>query len=244
MREAKRDFKGKGELAIKMLGDITSQLKRKCYVLSDSWYMSEEFINKSQKLGFQVISGIKSNRIFYPQGERSKLNEFANDLKEEDLSFVTAYGQKHYIYRYEGPIKGIENIVILISWINEYDGSKKPFYLITTDTSLTTKEILEYYRNRWEIETSFKYQKDRLGLDQYEMRNLKGIERFWELLYLVYNYLEIKRHKEKTFKILGEFINSLRATRSREIIDYIYDEAKKGTKKEKLYNYLKVPLKN
>ena len=71
----------------------------------------------------------------------------------------------------------------------------KPFYLACTNTTLTTKEIIEYYGYRWEIEVSFRYKKQRLGLEDYEMRSLKGIERFLSLVYLVYNFLEIKRYK-------------------------------------------------
>ena len=237
-----RVFKGKGELAIDMLEGIQSQLHRKCYILADSWYTSADFINKSQKLGFQVIGALKSNRIFYPKGIRNKLNEFSKELKEKDLSLVTANGRKHYVYRYEGHIKDIENAVILISWIDEFDSTKKPFYIITTDTSLSAKQVLEHYKNRWEIETSFRYQKDRLGLDQCEMRKLNGIEKFWELLYLVYNYIELRRFKEIVLMNLGELIEKCKAMRKKDIISFIYNGAMSGISKEELLNVLKVPL--
>jgi hypothetical protein len=56
------------------------QREKESYVLVDSWYTSEKCINGSQKLGFQVIGGIKSNRIFYPDGIKNKLNEFSNGI--------------------------------------------------------------------------------------------------------------------------------------------------------------------
>ena len=75
-----RVFKKKLELALDTLEDIELQSEKKSYVLIDSWYTSEKFINGSQKLGFQVIGGIKSNKIFYPNGIKSKLNEFSNKI--------------------------------------------------------------------------------------------------------------------------------------------------------------------
>lgn len=239
--EQKRSFKTKVELALDTLKGIDIQLERKSYVLTDSWYTSAGFINESQRLGFQVIGGIKSNRIFYPEGIRSKLSEYSKTLGEEDLDVVTVKGRTHYVYRYEGAVKGIENIVVLMSWIDEFDSSKPPFYLVTTDASLSSEIIIDYYSHRWEIEVSFRYQKERLGLDNYEMRSLKGIERFWELLYLLYNFLELKRFKNQTTENLGKLIDRLKVKRKREVISYVYEKALSGTKLEELYEEFRVP---
>ncbi|WP_321330287.1 transposase [uncultured Ilyobacter sp.] len=145
------------------------------------------------------------------------------------------------MYRYEGAVKGIENIVVLMSWIDKFDSSKSPFYLVSTDVSLSSKKIIEYYGHRWEIEVSFRYQKERLGLDNYEMRSLKGIERFWEQLYLLYNFLELKRFKNRVSENLGELIDKLKVKRKREVISYIYEMALSGTKLEELYEEFRVP---
>ncbi len=145
------------------------------------------------------------------------------------------------MYRYEGAVKGIENIVVLMSWIDEFDSNKTPFYLVTTDTSLSSERIIEYYSHRWEIEVSFRYQKERLGLDNYEMRSLKGIERFWELLYLLYNFLELKRFKSQIRENLGNLIDRLKVKRKREVISYVYEKALSGAKLEELYEELRAP---
>lgn len=68
--------------------------------------------------------------------------------------------------------------MLLISWIDIFDSGEQPFYLVSTGVSLNSKQLIKYCAHRWEIEVSFRYQKKRLGLDNYEMRSLKGIERF------------------------------------------------------------------
>ncbi len=87
--EQNRPFKTKIDLALDTLEGVNIQLERKSYVLTDNWYTSAEFINKTQQLGFQVISGIKSNRIFYPDRIRAKLSEYAKILKDEKLIMCT-----------------------------------------------------------------------------------------------------------------------------------------------------------
>jgi hypothetical protein len=133
-------------LAIDILKNIELQREKEGYVLVDSWYTAEKFINESQKLGFQVIGAVKSNRIFYPDGIRDKLKGFANKIDKDTLDVVTVKDVKHHFYRYEGPIKGIENIVILIIWQKKDGELIKPFYLACTNTALTSKEI---YRVLW-----------------------------------------------------------------------------------------------
>ncbi len=49
------------------------------------------------------------------------------------------------------------------------------------------------------------------------MRSLKRIERFWELLYLLYDFLELKRFKSKVPENLGKLIDKLKVKRKREV---------------------------
>ena len=70
---------------------------------------------------------------------------------------------------------------------------------------------------------------------------IKGIERFWELLYLLYNFLELKRFKSQIGENLGKLIDRLKVKRKREVISYVYEKALSGAKLEELYEELRVP---
>ena len=82
-------------------------------------------------------------------------------------------GKDYYTYRYEGNLKGIENAVVVFSYELNGNELKNPMYILSTDICLSNREIISYYLNRWDIEVSFRYQKDSLGLCHYEMRSLK-----------------------------------------------------------------------
>lgn len=234
-------FKTKIDLGLDTLKDIDLQHTQDSYVLVDSWYSSQGFINGAQKLGFQVIGALKSNRIFYPNGMKDKLNEFSKKNDGEIFGVVTVKGIKHHVYRYEGPIKGIENIVVLIIWQEKHGELIKPFYLACTNTDLTSKKIIEYYGYRWEIEVAFRYKKQRLGLEDYEMRSLKGIERFWSLIYLVYDFLELQRYQSKIKENLGSIIDKFKLRKKLDFLSYFYDKIKEGESKEELLLKLGIP---
>lgn len=69
------------------------------------------------------------------------------------------------------------------------DAFKNPNALkafISTDSSLDTQTILEYYTERWCIEVYFKQEKNDLGFNKYQIRSIKGIKRFWILASLTH----------------------------------------------------------
>jgi hypothetical protein len=59
---------------------------------------------------------------------------------------------------------------------------------ISTDVSLETSTILEYYSCRWCIETFFAQSKDSLGFGKYQIRSAKGIKRFLLIISLASFY--------------------------------------------------------
>ena len=67
-KQKDREFKTKIELALDTLKDIDLQQTKDSYVLVDSWYSSQGFINESQRLGFQVIGALSLTEYFILTG--------------------------------------------------------------------------------------------------------------------------------------------------------------------------------
>lgn len=236
------EFMSKVDMSIKLLEGLELQKRYSAYFLTDSWFTSPKLINKAAALGFHTIGALKSNRIFYPAGIRQKLCDFVQYISSSDLDLVTVKGKKYKVYRYEGKMNDLENAVVLITWDANFPNCE-PKYLLCTDVSLDSKTIMEYYSKRWGIETSFRYLKDRLGFDHYQMRSLKAIKRFWIVQYIAYGYIEFYRFRYcNSFNIenLGAAIDHIKAFNMRNLVDYVYKCGKSNIDLSAVYKALKL----
>ncbi|MCX8179103.1 MAG: IS701 family transposase [Candidatus Aenigmarchaeota archaeon] len=242
-KENNTEFKSKVDVAKMMLVDFELAKEHLTYFLIDSWFTSPKLIMEAFKLGYHTIGALKSNRIFYPKGIRCKLSDFIQYIEETDLDLVTVNGKNYYFYKYEGKLNKLENAVILTIWEETFDKSVQPIYLLSTDVSLNPKTIIEYYSKRWDIEVSFRYLKDRLGFDHYQMRSLKAIRRYWLIQYLGYNYVEFYRCRYAAifkFQNIGQTIDHIKNFNFKNIIDYVYDCANKKIDIATVYKTLKL----
>ena len=58
------------------------------------------------------------------------------------------------------------------------------FCVFTTDLTLEIPQIVEYYRQRWQIETAFRDTKQHFGFDAYRLKSRKSINRFVQLSFV------------------------------------------------------------
>ncbi|MBG9791697.1 transposase [Paenibacillus dendritiformis] len=182
-------YESKSKSKIDLACDMIRQVPRshhQTYVLMDSWYPSASVLQVSSEQGFHVISGLKTNRIIYPQGIRQSIKEFASFMSKSDTDLVTIGEDSYRVYRYEGKLNLLDNGVVLFCWKEgEELNPKQVKAFLSTDVSLTNKQILSYYSKRWSIETYFRTAKVHLGLDRYQVRSTKAIDRYWALLSFV-----------------------------------------------------------
>lgn len=159
------------------------------YFLCDSWYASAKIMDSFIRKGFYTVGALKTNRILYPCGIRQKASAFALHLQKTDqgVSLVTVGSRKFYVYRYEGELNDIPNAAVILSYPKEAFGNPKALRIfISTDVSLSTLKILEIYTQRRTIELLFRQSKSRLGLDKYQIRSRKGIQRYWLIMSLAH----------------------------------------------------------
>ena len=180
--------------------------------------------------GCHTIGRIKSNRVIYPAGIKTNVKKFSSYIRTNETSLVTASNNKYYVYRYEGKLNDIENVVVLISWTKN-DLSDKPAFIISTDVSLDNKTIISYYEKRWDIEVSYRYHKTALGFDEFQIQSLKSIHRYWSMIFLTYTFLEIFRVKcEKLYKFknIGDVILHFRNNYLVKIVSFAHECADNG----------------
>ncbi|RAU90703.1 IS701 family transposase [Paenibacillus sp. YN15] len=236
-------FKSKNDLALEIIEAFPASEEEQVYVLMDSWYTSEKVINACNRKGFHVIAAVKTNRRIRPAGVSIPMDEFAEQyIRQSDLRLVTVEGQgKYWVYPYEGPVSEIENVKLLLSWKDAYTASSKPqVCLLCTDVSLDLVTIQSYYHVRWNIETGYRYFKELLGFDHYQLLSFTGIQRFWAIQFLTQNFLESQRQEwmeQQADLTLGDVVRRIRDEYLGQIIVYVYQQA---LEKKPLFDILKL----
>lgn len=144
--------------------------------------------------GCHTIGRIKSNRGIYPAGIKTNVKKFFLYIRPNETSLVIANNNRYYVYRYEGKLDNIENVVVLISWTKS-DLSDNLFFIISNDVSLDNKAIISYYKKHWNIEVSYRYHKTALGFAEFQIQSLESTHRYWNMIFLTYTFLELFRIK-------------------------------------------------
>lgn len=182
----------KSKSKIQLVCDIAEELPAApviSYFLCDSWYTSARVMDAFVTKGFYTVGALKTNRIIYPYGIKQRINEFALHLQKTDanVNLVTVGSRQYYVYRYEGKLNGTDNAIVLISYPkNAFHNPKALRAFICTDVSLSTREILDRYIERWPIEVFFRQSKSRLAFSHYQIRSSQGIRRYWLLMSLAH----------------------------------------------------------
>ncbi|GGK02467.1 hypothetical protein GCM10007063_25960 [Lentibacillus kapialis] len=81
---------------------------------------------------------------------------------------------------------------------------------------------------RWHIGTGYRFFKDLLGFDQYQLLSHKGIERYWCIQFLTYNFLEYQRLEWKQPGIpttIGDVVRRVRKDYLCRSVVYAYEQA-------------------
>ncbi|AJY73983.1 hypothetical protein VN24_04335 [Paenibacillus beijingensis] len=222
-------FKSKNELAVEMITVFPAAEDESVYVLMDSWYTSQKMLDACNARGFHVIAAVKANRKVCIAGVRISISEFsAQYVRNEDLRSVTVESKRYRVYAYEGPLAETENVCVLLSWEEKFDHARTPFCVLSTHSGLDLVTILAYYRLRWHIETGYRYFKELLGFDQYQLLSFQGISRFWAIQFLVQNLLESQRHEwssGQSMMTLGDVVRRFRHEHMGQMILYVYEQA-------------------
>jgi len=99
---------------------------------------------------------------------------------------------------------------------------------------LSDEEILNYYSNRWEIETYFRTAKNNLALQGYQVRSSKALERYLILQMFVAMYC-INTGNGKLINGLRKYQAKKEADRIEDMIDILISRLKK------IITYLDIP---
>ena len=184
-------FQTKIALAKGILKEFRLPLSCKLYVLADSWYWAKPLVRVCRRCGYHLISQLKSNAILWVQGERKKVKTLLSHQSSYREVSLLLYGKtkKLKIGKFVGDIKDLGKVAVVVV----KEKHKKPIYLVCTNIHLAAILVLRYYAKRWKVEQMIKDLKQRLGLGDYQVRNLLAIQRHVALVLLSYLLLTLLR---------------------------------------------------
>jgi SRSO17 transposase len=177
-------FQTKIALAKKILQGLRLPMACKLYVLADSWYWCKELALLCRSYGYHMISQLKSNSIVWVKGKRTPVAQLASRISAFREVSVFLYGKNKtlQIAKFIAVVKGFGPVAVVIV----KEKRKKIRYLVSTNFLLPALEVVKFYSHRWKIEQMIKDLKQRLGLGDYQVRNLQAIQRHVTLVFLSY----------------------------------------------------------
>jgi len=189
-------FQSKLDLAIQLIEEaVISEIPFGC-VAADSWYFCDKIIKYLDSIHKDWVFASKSNRTIFANNRWMTLREFVktltlNDFKQVKITKTNGTELCVWAFTRTVRMKKVGRVKVVISYLDEpFKGD--PFILVTNRKEWLAVKILSTYAQRWPIETFYRDAKQNLGLENCELRLLRGIRRHWDLVFLAYTLLQIE----------------------------------------------------
>ena len=217
----KKEFKTKIEIAGELINELHELFSVPMLIITDSWFGNKSLtkVLNSYKESVHILTRLRIDSVLYDfpaedktkkrgrkriYGERlPKLSKLAAASdKKEDYFFIYSKSRKCVYSEFFCMHKGFKTKVKIVL---VHCKSGRFFPIVSTDCSLTARQMIEYYSARWKIESGFKELKHELGALDNQARKENSVENHFDMCCIamtaawIYN---IKQEKapERKFK--------------------------------------------
>lgn len=199
------------------------------FIVFDSWWFSSDLFSKCLNLGHNIVCQIKSDKkVGINKDMYFQVRDLANQIEDKYFikTTVSVRGKKKTYYAFEKKviIDKVGEVKLVVSK-RKKDGTTK--YIISTNESLSSKEIISIYEDRWDIETAHRETNQKLGLKDYQLRDKRSIERFIQLVFSVWTAIllwEIDNPPSKAnsnSRTMGDMIDRVKMQAIGELFEYV-----------------------
>jgi SRSO17 transposase len=239
---AGENFFSKPALAEIIVSEFEPLPDTQTYVLTDSWYSSEDLLKLCAQRHFKYVGAVKSNRKLNTAGHDLQVQQWIKTIPKRAFDRVKVKGKFYKTWSAIGRLSSGHQVKLVI---NRRIGHKKWKYLVSTDLSLSSQTILSHYLVRWEVENFYRAAKQLLGWGDYQVLKLVAIERHVLLMMVTHAYLEIQRQTalEQTEDLdahftLGDLQRVHQRLARRATIDMVFTLTLRGHDLETIYERL------
>ncbi len=203
----------KGENLIKMVKRAVKRGIAADYLLTDSWFICENMINKVRKIkngAIHVLSMCRMDKRKYTT-RGGELNAAALRKQNKHL----AKRSKKYRATYIELAVGYKGVKMKLFFIRLSKRSKWRL-MVTTDTSLRFTEAYELYANRWAIEVFYKESKQLLGLGKNQSRDFDSQIASTTVSFMQYTILALHKRYD-AYETVGGLFNASKSAITQQI---------------------------
>ncbi len=172
-------------------------LKRICskilpgLIIFDRGFARRKVFTMALRFGHHILCRAKSNAVFYrlpkppKRRQRGRPRKYGDRLDIRRLRYndIDINAKSYSIASKVVRTRMCDAEVRLVVIRNRPKVSEpyRYFCVFTTDLTLEIPKIIEYYQQRWQIETAFRDAKQHFGFDAYRLKSRKSINRFVQL---------------------------------------------------------------
>lgn len=172
------------------------------YVVADAWFSKANFVNELCEMGFHLISRLRDDASLWYSHDGTRTGKRGRprvkgekiDFENLDLSRCKGLdvneGKAYVIKAYSKNMK--RNIKIVVHYPQA--GGRKIYF--STDIDMDGKDIIEFYRTRFQIEFCFRDSKQFTGLSHCQARGLKKLDFAFNASLASVNIAKIIRKEE------------------------------------------------
>jgi hypothetical protein len=191
-------------LLLQLKSAIKSGISAK-HVLFDSWFAYPSTIFKINALGLHVTARVKdTTKIKYlVNSEKKTVKEIYNGNKKR-------CGKSRYLLSVPIELNTDENgvtstMIARLVFVRNRQKRNEWIALISTDSTLSEKEIIALYGKRWSIEVFFKICKSYLKLSgEFQQLSYDAITAHTAIVMIRYMILAVEKRKQEDPRSLGE----------------------------------------
>ena len=242
-------FQTKIQLACDLLaGALEAGLDFSC-VLFDGWYLAPVLVDFLKTHEKDWISILKTNRRLVSSsiklqdenGERIRFDQDSVRIDElvplipcHRFKKITTGGKDYWVFTRNVILPSLGPVRIVISFDNQaLSGSYA--VLVTNRLDWGPIYIIKTYLKRWPIETFYQDVKQLLGFDTYQLRSMDAILKHWQLVFLAYGLLSLKRLQKTASKkaqvplqTIGQVCRQQAQANASAFLDWVFKKLEAG----------------
>ncbi len=247
-------FQSKIDLMDTLIDTFQPLLGTRTHVLLDSWYAAKRLWQTARGRGFQISTGLKSNRMLRvadpdaPNGWRwAGLTEYAAGLTDAAYQRVTwpsqdAEPRQVWVHVVQTRVKKLYRCQVILVKETLDAPVKQVRYFASSDLAADVPTLVGHLAARWAVEVLFADGKELLGLDQYQVMSAEAIVRFWTLAWAAYAFLDEERARLRQdwqcHVTLGEARREAQRMHWRHLITWMHQQFEAGAVPQTVFERL------